>query len=341
MQLSDFDYRLPEELIASYPLAQRTQSRLLCMSRHGGEISHRQFPDILDFILPGDLLILNNTRVIPARLFAYKPTGGKVELLVERILSPNQALVHLRASKGVKLGSVLDIQQTDNMMIESRLDNLWQVRFSRDVLSVLDESGEIPLPPYFKRMPQEEDKIRYQTVFATQEGAVAAPTAGLHFDTALLEKLQEKGVNIAYVTLHVGAGTFQPIRVEDIQTHQMHYEWMKIDQHTCDLINQTKQSGKRVIAVGTTSVRTLESAARFSPESQIMPYEGDTNLFIYPGFTYQVVDAIITNFHLPKSSLLLLISAFSSREFILKAYQEAIDQSYRFYSYGDAMFIYA
>jgi len=343
MQLSEFDYILPEGLIARYALAERTHSRLLCVNRTTGETTHGQFRNIIDLLNPNDLLVLNNTRVIPARIFATKATGGKVEILIERMVSEKQALAHLRASKSIKIGTELFFAKGVRAIVEAQQDELWQLLFQdtdKTVLEVLHEQGEMPLPPYFKRLPEEQDSTRYQTVYAQQDGAVAAPTAGLHFDETLLTAIKEKNIKIVFVTLHVGAGTFQPIRVEDITRHRMHYEWMQIDAATCEAINETKQRGNRVIAVGTTSVRTLESAAAKSNADKLQPFVGNTNLFVYPGYRFNIVDAMITNFHLPKSSLLLLVSAFATRDIILDAYRQAIDNQYRFYSYGDAMYLY-
>jgi S-adenosylmethionine:tRNA ribosyltransferase-isomerase len=337
MQLSDFNFDLPEELIARYPLETRSSSRLLCVSKQTGDVSHQNFIDLLDLLKPNDLLILNNTRVIPARLFGQKKTGGKVELLIERILSPTQALTHLRTSKSLKEGTEILFANDVVGILEEKQEEFWQIRFNQDVLDILYAQGEIPLPHYFKRTVEESDKTRYQTVFAEKEGAVAAPTAGLHFDDNMFAALKEKNIKTAFVTLHVGAGTFKPIRVEDFTQHKMHYEWMKIEEETCRLIKETKQLDGRIIAVGTTSVRSLESM--MSKHNEVKAFEGDTNLFIYPGFKFKLVDAIITNFHLPKTSLLLLISAFASKDIILNAYQQAIKEQYRFFSYGDAMFI--
>lgn len=345
MKLSEFDFILPEEYIARYPLPERTSSRLLCVDKKTGDITHKHFSDLIDLLQPNDLLVLNNTRVIPARIFATKATGGKVEILVERIISHDHVLAHLRSSKGFKEGTILFFDDNITAVVECREEELWKLRFEipinhENVLSVLHAQGEMPLPPYFKREAQESDTQRYQTVFAQRDGAVAAPTAGLHFDDALLEAIKQKKCNIVFVTLHVGAGTFQPIRVDDITQHKMHFEWMEMTQETCDAINETKASGGRVVAVGTTSVRSIETAASKSSGKEIMPFEGNTNLFIYPGFCFRAVDVIVTNFHLPKSSLLLLVSAFSSKDIILNAYQNAIEQQYRFFSYGDAMCLF-
>lgn len=341
MKTSDFDFHLPEHLIAQYPTEKRTASRLLCLNRDSGEITHRHFYDLVDLLHPNDLLVMNNSKVIPARVFGRKDSGGKVEMLIERILSKNTALVHLRASKALNPDRIIfmgDIEAPFKIL--ERKDDLFIIEKQTQTESLLDwlhQFGHIPLPPYMHREDEKQDLERYQTVYAKTEGSVAAPTAGLHFDHVLLEKIHEKGSNIATVTLHVGSGTFQPVRVDDIKDHTMHYEWFSLPQETCDAIAACKQRGGRVIAVGTTTVRTLESAAR--NHSFLSATDQETNIFIYPGFEFKIVDGMITNFHLPKSTLLMLVSAFSTQKHILNAYQAAINESYRFYSYGDAMLI--
>jgi len=336
MKTSDFDFNLPEELIAQYPLELRTASRLLQVS--GDTLSDREFPDLLDLILPNDLLIFNNTRVIPARLHGHKETGGKVEVLVERLLDEHHVLAHVKASKSPKVGSKLLLEGSVNVTMLERVGDLFKLKFEgeQSTISLLDAHGHMPLPPYIERADEEEDQQRYQTVYAKHPGAVAAPTAGLHFDEALLKRLADKGVQSAFVTLHVGAGTFQPVRVDKIEDHHMHAEYIDVDQSVVDLINQTKAKGGRVIAVGTTSVRSLESAAM---QGELAEFHGDSQIFIYPGYEFKVVDAMITNFHLPQSTLLMLVSAFAGYKNMMRAYQHAVDQKYRFFSYGDAMFL--
>lgn len=338
MKLSDFYYDLPKELIAQYPTPERTGSRLLVLDRGKAELSDRQFPEILDYLNPNDLLVFNNTRVIPARLFGEKSTGGKVELLVERILSEQRVLAHIRSSKSPKPGTELRLAQAFNVRVLSRHDDLFECEFpaGKTALEYLEEYGHLPLPPYIDRCDEETDAERYQTVYAKHKGAVAAPTAGLHFDTALLAAIKDKGIASAFVTLHVGAGTFQPVRVDNILEHKMHAEWLEVSAEVCEQIAATKSAGGRVFAVGTTTVRCLETAAL---KGELQPYSGDTNIFIYPGFKYRVVDALLTNFHLPESTLVMLVSAFAGRERIMHAYAEAVARRYRFFSYGDAMLI--
>ncbi|SRR5579883_930185 len=340
MKLSDFHFDLPIELIARYPLAQRSASRLLCLDRWGS-IVHRRFYDILDLIEPGDLLVFNDTKVIPARLFGQKATGGQVEVLVERILDDQRMLAQVRVSKPPRIGEQLLLPPNVYLEIINRHNQFYELRYphtDRTMLELVESMGQIPLPPYMRRMPEESDYERYQTVYAAQKGSVAAPTAGLHFDNELLQKLSNKNVSMAYLTLHIGAGTFAPIRVEDIREHKMHAEYLEISPELCEKINATKASGKRVIAVGTTSLRALETA---SQSGTIEPYHGETNIFIYPGYHFQCVDALITNLHLPCSTLLILVCAFGGYGHIMRAYREAVLQSYRFYSYGDAMWISA
>ncbi len=342
MKLSDFSFTLPEHLIAKYPTPDRTASRLLHLNGTTGDVNHKQFQQMLDLVEPGDLLVFNNTRVIPARLLGQKTSGGKVEVLIERIVDDNNALAHMRASKAPKPGTDLLLEGAVSVTVTGRQDALFELRFNGDatVLEQLEQYGHMPLPPYIDRPDEQADKERYQTVYNQAPGAVAAPTAGLHFDDALLERLQQKGVNLAYVTLHVGAGTFQPVRVDNILEHKMHSEFAIVPEDVVNAVRATKAAGKRVIAVGTTSVRSLESSAlEASKDEVLVPYQSDTDIFIYPGFEFKVVDAMFTNFHLPESTLLMLISAFAGKDNVLHAYEQAIEQEYRFYSYGDSMFI--
>lgn len=342
MYRQDFDYELPEELIAQYPLEQRNASRLLCLDALSGDLEDKQFSDFADFLTDRDLLVFNDTRVIPARLYGHKETGGKVEILVERVLDTSNVLAHVRASKSPQVGSNLILDGDVEAEIIGRQDDLFQIRFAGDgtVQEVLEKVGHVPLPPYIKREDAEQDKERYQTVYGSQPGAVAAPTAGLHFDQVMLDKLASMGVETAYVTLHVGAGTFQPVRVDKIEEHRMHAEYIEVSDTVCEKVIETHKRGGRVIAVGTTSVRCLETASSSqSSNGQIQPFAGDTDIFIYPGYEFMSVDALLTNFHLPESTLLMLVSAFAGVENIRKAYAHAIEQRYRFFSYGDAMFV--
>ena len=340
MLVKDFSFELPEQLIASEPQAERSASRLLCMDKQNGTLSHYIFKDILQLLNPGDLLVFNNTRVIPARLFGQKDSGGKVEVLVERLLNEQRFLAHIRASKAPKVGTELLLEQEARVRMVARHDSLFELEYlaTEPVLSMLERLGHMPLPPYIARPDTEADKARYQTVYNQKPGAVAAPTAGLHFDEPLMAALQQKGIQFAYVTLHVGAGTFQPVRVDEISAHKMHSEYFEVEQQVVDAIAACKARGNRVVAVGTTSVRSLESAA-MQHGGVLAPFSGDTAIFIYPGYQFKVIDALITNFHLPESTLIMLVSALSSREHIMAAYQTAIAEKYRFYSYGDAMFI--
>lgn len=347
MQLTDFSFTLPEALIARYPRPDRSQCRLLSLDGKTGNITHGKFTAILDNLEPGDLLVFNNTRVIPARLFGCKVSGGKLEMLVERLLDDHHVLAHIRSSKSPKSGTnlLLGDDQSIKATMLARHGALFEVRFDddRDVLTILNQAGHMPLPPYIDRPDEQIDRELYQTVYNEKPGAVAAPTAGLHFDQDLLSALRAKGVETAFVTLHVGAGTFQPVRVANIFDHVMHAEYAEISQATVDAVLQCKQRGKRVIAVGTTSVRSLESAAQAAIEAKsdqpIIPFTGDTQIFIYPGYQFQIIDALITNFHLPESTLIMLVSAFAGYQNTMKAYQQAIELSYQFFSYGDAMFI--
>lgn len=344
MKTSDFSFELPEELIAQYPLETRSASRLLCLQRETGQqpgkIDHRRFADLPSLLCKGDLLVFNNTKVMPARLWGKKASGGKLECLVERVLQGNRVLAHLRSSKSPRQGATLlfasDRGQSFEAQLLCRQGELFELQFPADPCSLLEKYGHMPLPPYMQREDEDSDQQRYQTVYASNTGAVAAPTAGLHFDEAILAELDNMGVGRVELTLHVGAGTFQPVRVENVYEHRMHSEYMELDQACCDRILETRAAGGRVVAVGTTSVRSLESAAR---SGKLQPFKGETNIFIYPGFEFRVVDAMITNFHLPESTLLMLVSAFAGKENALHAYQEAVAEKYRFYSYGDAMFI--
>ena len=343
MQISDFHYDLPQELIANYPAPKRSASRLLGLDASSGNILHHSFTQLLDLVQPEDLLVFNNTRVIPARLFAQKESGGKVEILIERVLDHNRVMAQLRASKSPKPGSRLVFAAYQGQIpaaeVQGRESEFFLLQFERgvDVPALLVREGHMPLPPYIKRGDEEVDAQRYQTIYARKEGAVAAPTAGLHFDEDMFTALRRRGVDMAYLTLHVGAGTFQPIRVENVLEHKMHKELVDIDEQVCEKVAACRSRGGRVIAVGTTSVRSLESAAS---GGCLKPFHGETDIFIYPGYEFQVVDAMVTNFHLSESTLLMLVSAFAGREQVLAAYREAVAQEYRFYSYGDAMFIY-
>ncbi len=339
MQLSDFNYDLPAELIAQHPLANKTDSRLLEVKLNDGraQLIDRQFIDILSLIRPGDLLVFNDTKVIPARMYGKKETGGNIEVLIERISGDKQAWIQVRASKVPKTGSIIRIHNAAGETLPIEMigydGRFYEVRFPENAFSLLERFGELPLPPYIEHQPDVEDAKRYQTVVAKNPGAVAAPTAGLHFDESLLEQLSERGVNQATVTLHVGAGTFSPVREEDLSKHKMHSEWFSIPESTLQAIKQTKRQGGKIIAVGTTSLRALESQALNGQTS------GETNLFITPGYSFKTADCLLTNFHLPKSTLLMLVSAFTGIENIRAAYQYAIKQKYRFFSYGDAMFL--
>lgn len=340
MLVKEFSFELPEQLIASEPQAERSASRLLVMDRQSGDLQHHIFKDIMQLLNPGDLLVFNNTRVIPARLFGEKSSGGKVEVLVERLLEGQRFLAHIRASKAPKPGTELLLENSAKVIMQQRHDTLFELELLGDepVLAMLERLGHMPLPPYIARPDTEEDKARYQTVYNEKPGAVAAPTAGLHFDQPLLDQLKAKGVEFGFVTLHVGAGTFQPVRVDSVLEHKMHAEYIEVDQPVVDAIAACKARGNKVVAVGTTSVRSLESAAQ-QHGGMLKPYHGDTQIFIYPGYEFQVIDALITNFHLPESTLIMLVSAFSQKAHVMRAYQTAITEGYRFYSYGDAMFI--
>lgn len=338
MRVSDFDYDLPEDLIAQRPLPSRGDSLMLCLDGNSGAIEDRKFRELCDLLTPGDLLVLNDTRVLRARLVGTKSTGGQVEVLVERIVDDHRVLAHVHANRSPKVGTRLNLQGELEAEVLGRDHELFELRFNQTepVGELLERAGSVPLPPYIRRRPEHRDDERYQTVYARRIGAVAAPTAGLHFDEALLDALGRKGIEFACVTLHVGAGTFQPVRTELVQDHVMHSERLEVSSEVCKRVGEAKTRGRRVIAVGTTSVRALESAAL---HGEMCPLRGDTRLFIYPGFQFRCVDALITNFHLPQSSLLMLVCAFAGKANVLNAYAHAIQRRYRFFSYGDAMFV--
>jgi S-adenosylmethionine:tRNA ribosyltransferase-isomerase len=340
MKKSDFSYQLPEELIAQSPLSERHDSRLLCLNKHTGQLADKQFTDFIDLIDERDLLVFNDTKVIPARLFGVKTTGGKVEILIERVLDDHQAIAHVRASKSPKAGAVIKLDGGYSCVVQGRVEDLFQLEFKGDkpLLEILEQIGHIPLPPYIDRVDDEADVSRYQSVFAKHVGAVAAPTASLHFDLAMMEKIKAKGIATAFVTLHVGSGTFQPVRVEDLSQHVMHKEYFSVSTDVVNAVSQARARGGRVIAIGTTAVRALESASK---TGQLEPSFGDTDLFITPGYQFKSVDAILTNFHLSESTLLMLVAAFAGYQPVMSAYQHAISQAYRFFSYGDAMFLSA
>lgn len=337
MQLSDFDYELPDELIAQAPLPSRRSSRLMHLDAGSGAISDCRFDDLADFFSPGDLLVFNNTRVIKARLFGFKDTGGKVEIMIDRVLEDNRALAMLRASHVPKAGQQIVINESIRLEVVARENELFVLDFPEDVFSVLDRFGRVPLPPYIARTADAADESRYQTVYAEHPGAVAAPTAGLHFDEAMVERLALAGIDSAYVTLHVGAGTFQPVRELDIARHVMHAEWYRIPEATVQALEQARSRGGRICAVGTTSLRALESAA--SETGQVRAGSAETRLFIRPGFRFHVVQRLLTNFHLPRSTLLMLVAAFAGLDNVMRAYHHAVQERYRFFSYGDAMLI--
>ncbi|MEN1729007.1 MAG: tRNA preQ1(34) S-adenosylmethionine ribosyltransferase-isomerase QueA [Pseudomonadota bacterium] len=338
MKASDFTFELPEHLIAQEPLEERSGSRLLHIQRRQGVLADRVFTDLPSLLEPGDLLVFNNTRVIPARIHAHKPSGGRVEVMIERLTGPRAATVQLRANRKPSPGTRLRVSEGVELTLIEREGSFWRIEIEAgpDWPDLLDEVGHMPLPPYIQREDNQSDRERYQTVYGEVPGAVAAPTAGLHFDEQILAALEDRGVKRGYCTLHVGAGTFQPVRVDDIKDHEMHAEWLQVDQSLVDQILETQAMGKRVIAVGTTAVRSLETAAA---EGGLSRYTGDSRLFIYPGFEFQIVDGLITNFHLPGSTLMMLVSALAGRETIMATYQHAIEEEYRFFSYGDSMFI--
>lgn len=332
MNKQEFHFHLPPELIAQYPLEQRSDSRLLTYNRQIKEYGHYQFREIADFLNPGDLLVMNDSKVIPARLYGQKSTGGKVELLVERITGQYTFLAHIKASKALKQGGIILLKQGNQLEILGRDDDLFVCKANIEVLELLYLLGHIPLPPYITRQDELMDEDRYQTVYAKYAGSVAAPTAGLHFDESVLSSLHSRGVNIAYVTLHVGAGTFRPVRCDNIEEHKMHSEHYTLSPELVAAVSATKAAGNRVIAVGTTALRSLESAAR---DGALNPCSKDTDIFIYPGYQFKICDGLITNFHLPESTLLMLVSAFIGHQQAMELYQEAINKGYRFFSYGD------
>ncbi len=340
MKLSDFDFSLPSSQIAQFPAAQRTASRLLHLHRQGGGREDRRFTDLPQLLRAGDLLVFNDTRVIPARLLGVKASGGRVEVVIDRLLPDNRVLAQVRASKSPKPGNKLLLEEVLEVTALGREGEMFLLQFAtpEPLLPLLERHGRLPLPPYIERDPGTDDRDRYQTVYARQPGAVAAPTAGLHFDEPMLALLASQGVEMTHVTLHVGAGTFSPVRSEDITAHSLHKEWVEVSAATSQAVQRARQRGGRVIAVGTTSVRSLETAARASGEVQ--PFTGDTQLFIYPGYRFQAVDGLVTNFHLPKSSLLMLVCAFGGYGPVMDAYRHAVAQQYRFFSYGDAMLIF-
>jgi len=336
LRRSDFGFKLPEDLIAQSPPAVRGGSRLLALDGADGRLSDHQFEELPSFLRPGDLLVRNDTRVLPARLHGHKQTGGAVEVLVERLVSPTRISAHVRASKGARAGHLLNLPGGVTAQVVGREDDLALIEFDRPVADYLDQYGQMPLPPYIARAAAPDDRERYQTVYAREAGAVAAPTAGLHFDDGMFARCAALGVGVANVTLHVGAGTFQPVRTDELSNHRMHAEWVRVPAETVDAIQETRRRGGRVVAVGTTVVRSLETAAL---SGELCAYEGETRIFITPGFGFRVVDALVTNFHLPESTLIMLVSAFAGREAVLSAYRHAVEARYRFYSYGDAMFI--
>ncbi len=343
MRVSDFSFDLPTELIARFPTAERTSSRLMTLNGNSGEAADLGFKDILSQLTAGDLLVFNNTRVIPARMFGQKSSGGEIEVLVERLIDKSTVLAHIRASKSPKVGAELLLEGKAKATMVARHGALFELKFEggQSVLSILDEIGHMPLPPYIDRPDESSDRERYQTVYNEKPGAVAAPTAGLHFDDALLEQIKAKGVELAFVTLHVGAGTFQPVKVDEIADHIMHAEYVEVSSDVVEQITKTKANGGRVVAVGTTSVRSLESAAKSAEDkgTELTEFYGDTDIFITPGYEFKLVDALLTNFHLSESTLLMLVSAFAGYENIMNAYRHAIKEQYRFFSYGDAMFL--
>ena len=353
MRRADFAYELPEELIAQTPLTERSASRLLTLDGSTGALADRSIRDFPDLLRAGDLLVFNDTRVIAARLVGFKPSGGHVEIFLERAAGGQQALVHLRASKPIR--EELQIAtEGGTVRVVSKEGDLWRVALPAPALAFFEQWGEVPLPPYIHRTPNADDRQRYQSIFARHAGAVAAPTASLHFDDELIRRIEARGVSCAFVTLHVGAGTFQPVRTDDLESHVMHAEWVSVSAETCEAIERTHAAGGRVVSIGTTVARALESAAldtareesRVVPPSAthvsstpLRPFSGDTRLFISPGFRFRVIDALLTNFHLPESTLLMLVSAFAGREKVLAAYAHAVRAEYRFFSYGDAMFV--
>lgn len=338
MKKTDFDFTLPPELIAQAPLAERSASRLLLVDCAAQSREDRLFTELPQFLRPGDLLVFNDTRVLPARLYGRKDTGGAVEILIERVTGPHEATVQLGVSKKPKEGGRIELADGSHAVVLGRDDEFFRLRFEspEPLEKLLSKLGEMPLPPYIERHADASDMERYQTVFAREPGAVAAPTAGLHFDEPMLARLREQGIDFGYVTLHVGAGTFQPMRAEQVSDHVMHREWLNVGAELVEKIQRTRAAGGRVVAVGTTVVRALESA---TCDGKLRPFAGETQIFIFPGYRIRSIDALITNFHLPQSTLLMLVSALAGREVILDAYRHAVEQRYRFFSYGDAMLI--
>ena len=338
MRRQDFHYELPEELIAQYPAERRDAARLLTLDGASGQLADRMVRDFPSLLQPGDLLVLNNTRVIPARLYGHKPTGGRVEIMIERLLGEGEVLAQLRASKPSRPGSRIIINDAIEFVVGERREDLYVLTLQamQPLETVLETHGHMPLPPYIQRADEATDAERYQTVYAEAPGAVAAPTAGLHLTEDMLASLQGLGVELAYVTLHVGLGTFSPVRVENLSEHRMHQEQVHVDEDVCEAVARTRERGGQVIAVGTTSVRSLEAAA---VGGTLAPFHGETDIFIYPGYRFRVVDALLTNFHLPESTLLMLVCAFAGRDNVLNAYAHAVAERYRFFSYGDAMFL--
>jgi S-adenosylmethionine:tRNA ribosyltransferase-isomerase len=335
---SDFDFELPPELIAQAPLAERSASRLLLLDAAAPALQDRMFRELPQMLRPGDLLVFNDTRVLPARLFGHKSTGGAVEILIERVTGAHEATVQLGVSKKPKVGGRIELADGSHAVVLGRDEGFFHLRFEgpEPLEKLLLKLGEMPLPPYIARHPDASDMERYQTVYAREPGAVAAPTAGLHFDQATLDALRERGIDTGYITLHVGAGTFQPVRAENLEDHHMHREWLNVGAELVERIRRTRAAGGRVIAVGTTVVRALESACR---DGELQPFSGETQIFIFPGYRFSAIDGLVTNFHLPQSTLLMLVSALAGREFVLEAYRHAVKERYRFFSYGDAMLI--
>ena len=338
VRVSDFDYELPPELIAQHPAPRRRDSRLLVLDAGPGNVEHRTFASIAAYLVPGDLVVVNDTRVIRGRCFATKPTGGRGEILIERILAPDRVLGWLRFNRTPACGVCLSVDGDRGFVVRGRRGELFELEVvgTRDAARLLEEVGAVPLPPYIRREANDEDSERYQTVYARRPGAAAAPTAGLHFDERLLAALEERGVELARVTLHVGAGTFAPLRSDEVESNALHREWLEVSETTCDAIARARDRGARVVSIGTTTLRALESAAS---GGFARPMRGETELFIYPGYEFRCVDVLVTNFHLPRSSLLLLVCAFGGTQAVLRAYREAVARKYRFYSYGDAMLL--
>jgi S-adenosylmethionine:tRNA ribosyltransferase-isomerase len=336
MRRRDFSYNLPLELIAQHPPQQRADGRLLCLDGSDGALRDARIAEFPTLLRPGDLLVLNDTRVIPARVFGHKPTGGEVEILLERVLDQHRILAHVRSSKPLREDAPILLAGNASATFIARVDNLFELQLDKDPIEFFEQHGAMPLPPYIERSADADDSERYQTIFARERGAVAAPTAGLHFDAALLERCRAAGASTTFVTLHVGAGTFSPVRVDELSEHRMHAEYVKVSAVACDAVHATRERGGRVIAIGTTVMRSLESAAQ---SGELQPFEGETRLFITPGFRFRVVNALLTNFHLSESTLLMLVCAFGGYENVLRAYRHAVEQRYRFFSYGDAMFV--